>query len=235
MFGGKAFALGRRQLTTRVGALSLKERGLLLGAAVLVQLWVWDEWLFKPLERRRAELSTQVAMLSDDLRRLDALTVAWQVSANADPDAAARAHLAALAEALARASGTVAAKSGRMVAPAEMATVLKDMLGHFRDLEFLSLEGLGAEPIVPVSKDSPAPPAAGAGSAPVAKTVFRHGMRIRFRGSFLAATDYLKALEALPFGFFWDRVELRATAKSPTLEGTLIIYTLSPVNGWIGV
>ncbi|MSQ67965.1 MAG: hypothetical protein EXR83_07195 [Gammaproteobacteria bacterium] len=215
-----------------MGARSLQERGLLLGAAVLVLLWVWDEWLFKPLEQRRGELLTQVATLSDDLRQLDALTVAWQVSANADPDAAARAHLAALAEALARASGTVAAKSGRMVAPAQMPAVLKDMLGHFRDLEFLSLEGLGAEPIVPASKDSPA---AGAGPAPVAKTVFRHGMRIRFRGSFLAATDYLKALEALPFGFFWDRVELRATARSPTVEGTLIIYTISPVNGWIGV
>ena len=234
MLGAKTPAVGLRQLATRVDALSLKERALLLGAAILVLFWVWNEWLFKPLEQRRVALVTQVATLSDDLRELDALTLAWQVSAGVDPDALTRTHLVALAEALKQVSGTVVAKSARMVPPAQMPALLKDVLGRFRDLEFLSLEGLGAEPVVPVSKESIEHPATSAGTSPSDKIAFRHGMRIRFRGSFLATTDYLKALEALPFGFFWVRVELTAV-DFPIVEGSLVIYTISPTKGWIGV
>jgi hypothetical protein len=47
-------------------------------------------------------------------------------------------------------------------------------------------------------------------------------------------TAYLEALEALPYGFFWDRVSLDAT-QFPKITGSLVVYTVSLRQEWIGV
>jgi hypothetical protein len=49
-----------------------------------------------------------------------------------------------------------------------------------------------------------------------------------------AVTAYLEALEALPYGFFWDRVSLDAT-QFPKITGSLVVYTVSLRQEWIGV
>ena len=68
------------------------------------------------------------------------------------------------------------------------------------------------------------------GDAPV----YKHGMRIELRGTYLDFLAYLKALEGLQWKVFWGQVSLQ-TEKYPASRLVLVIYTLSTHEGWIAI
>jgi MSHA biogenesis protein MshJ len=225
-----------RRLAAKVDALTLKERLLLLGATVMLLSYGWNERVFTPLEVKRKALVQESAAVSTELQALDTATVKWAAEAAVDPDADNRRRLAELREELQKAQGTVEAKAGRMVAPERMPEVLKGVLSRFSELEFKSLEGLPVEPVLAASIKAPgkASEAPKPADATLAHSAYKHGIRIRFSGSYRAVTAYLEALEALPYGFFWDRVSLDAT-QFPKITGSLVVYTVSLRQEWIGV
>ncbi len=219
----------------RVDGLSLKERVLLLGATVLVLLKICDAVLLRPIEAERTRLEGEVATLGQTLRETHLLADSVVNAARDNPDAAVEAAIERRRAELTTLDRDIQAKIGNMVPSERMAEVLSAVLGRFNKLQFVALEGLGAEPI--------AMPAAQAGeaSAGVASDVaksqagaYRHGIRIRFKGSYFDTLSYLRALEALPWGFFWDRIELE-TKDYPNTEGAIVVYTISLSRHWIGV
>jgi len=237
------------QMIARIDAMTLKERVLISVSLLLGAAMSWHALLFEPLDIRRRALAAEIGSTADSLQRLEAVSNELMAGAHVDPDAGARQMLAARDLELKALAQSVEAKVGRVVPPAQMAAVLETVLGRFRELEFLGLEGLGVEALVepvtvateaaqPVLRAGDLPGQArelvvsAAGEGP--KTAYRHGIRIRFAGSYLATIAYLQALEALPWGFFWDRVELE-TRDFPRVEGSIVVYTVSLEEGWIGV
>ena len=225
-----------RRLAAKVDALTLKERLLLLGATVMLLSYGWNERVFTPLEAKRKALVQESVALSTELQALDTATANWVTEAAVDPDADNRRRLVELREELRQAQGTVEAKAGKMVAPERMPEVLKSVLSRFSELEFKSLEGLPVEPVLaapPTTSAKPSEPKP-PGDVTLGHSAYKHGIRIQFSGSYRAVTAYLEALEALPYGFFWDRVRLDAT-QFPKITGSLVVYTVSLRQEWIGV
>lgn len=225
-----------RRLGARVDALTLKERLLLLIASVMLLTYGWNERVFSALEAKRKALAQGATAVSLELEALDAATTAWAKDAAVDPDADNRRRLRELQQALLIAQGTVEAKAGRMVPPERMPEVLKGVLSRFSELEFKSLEGLPVEPVLPAPAGSPGQglKSGEPGDANLPQGAYKHGIRIRFSGSYRGVTAYLKALEDLPYGFFWDQVVLDA-AQFPRISGSLVVYTVSLRQEWIGV
>lgn len=225
----------------RIDALSLKERALLLAASALALVMAWDSLLMQPLDRKKSRLQAEVTTLQGTLAQTDALSAEVVMQGETDPDVNLRAGLARTHAELAVVEADIRDRIGRMVPPERMAEVLETVLSRFDRLEFVALEGLGVEPVL---KPAPATPdgevAAGSATSGAESGAadfvgaYRHGLRIRFAGSYLDALAYLEALEALPWGFFWDRVELE-TRDYPRTEGSIVVYTLSLDRGWIGV
>lgn len=239
------------QLAARLDALSVKERVLIASSLLLSVALGWQSLLIDPLVARKQALLAEVAGANDALQKLETLSRDLMVAAQVDPDAPSRQRLATRERELEALRARVAAKVGDVVPPAQMAKVLETVLGRFRDLEFVGLEGLGAEPLVRNETEEAArAPARARGTQSASRdtktdtplvaapegraTAYRHGIRIRFAGSYLATVNYLRALEALPWGFFWDRVELE-TQDFPRVEGSIVVYTVSLDRGWIGV
>lgn len=227
---------------SRIDALSLKERALLLAASALALVMAWDSLLMQPLERSKSRLQAEVHALQGTLAQTDALSTEVVVQGDQDPDAGLRAGLARTEAEMAVVEADIRDRIGRMVPPERMAEVLETVLSRFDRLEFIALEGLGVEPVLkPADVADSAGATAATDAAPPAPSAastfagaYRHGLRIRFAGSYLDALAYLQALEALPWGFFWDRVELE-TRDYPRTEGSIVVYTLSLDRGWIGV
>ena len=215
----------------RVDALSLKERVLVLAAVLLGIIMAWDSWLLRPLEQERARLQDLVSTIQQALTESATVAQAVTTAGQADPDAPLQSSLARKRAELASLEQGIKGKVGRMIPPEQMAQVLESVLTRFDSLQFLGLEGLGAEPL---TKPTAEAKAAAKQSANTTHGAYRHGIRIRFAGSYLAAVAYLRALEALPFGFFWDAIELE-TKGYPRTEGSIVVYTLSLDPGWIGV
>lgn len=64
--------------------------------------------------------------------------------------------------------------------------------------------------------------------------IFRHGIEIEFYGDFNSTVSYLKAVEALPWRFYWDEVNY-TVEEYPQALVKVVIYTLSLDRGWIDV
>ena len=241
------------QMFERLDALSVKERVLIVGALLLSVAMGWQSLLIDPLVARKQGLLADVESASDALQRLQAVSDELLAAERIDPDAGTRQLLAARGQELHALQTSIEAKVGRVVPPAQVAKVLETVLGRIHDLEFIGLEGLGVEPLVQAADSAkgsarhaaapaPQPPAHDArtltplvaGTPKRPQAAYRHGIRIRFAGSYLATLQYLRALEALPWGFFWDRVELE-TRDFPRVEGSIVVYTVSLEEGWIGV
>lgn len=229
-----------RKVAARLDALSIKERVLVVAAVLMTLCLGWDALVLKPLDLRKRALLDELTTTGESLAGIESVSNDLIKSARVDPDASTRALLGVREQELREVELLVETKVGRVVQPQQMAEVLQSVLGRFHELEFLGLEGLGVEPLVDVTDDGEAKPAKPDVSAekPATgeerKTAYRHGIRIRFAGSYLAALAYMKALESLPWGFFWDSVELE-TKKFPRVEGSIVVYTVSLEKGWIGV
>lgn len=241
------------QTVARLDALTVKERALVASSILLSAAVAWQSLLIDPLVARKQALEAEIATSSDALQKLEAVSDELLAQTRIDPDASTRQLIAARDSELLALQSSVEAKVGRVVPPAQMAKVLETVLGRIHDLEFIGLEGLGVEPLVKPDEDAEKA-TANAGARQVAagsrdaraetplvaanperrKAAYRHGIRIRFAGSYLATLQYLRALEALPWGFFWDRVELQ-TQDFPRVEASIVVYTVSLEEGWIGV
>jgi MSHA biogenesis protein MshJ len=82
---------------------------------------------------------------------------------------------------------------------------------------------------------SPAAGSPAAGTPLVVKApdlLYRHGVELTLRGSYLDMVDYMHALETLPTQLFWGKAQLDAE-DYPNVRLTLTLYTLSLDPKWM--
>ena len=114
-----------------------------------------------------------------------------------------------------------------LIPPKEMARFLEDLLNEDTELRLIRLENLVPEPLL----DVPQPATGANGSSP---GLFRHGFVIELRGGYLSMMSYLRALEALPWDFFWEALEYKV-GEYPEGRTTIRAYTVSADEVWVGV
>lgn len=229
--------LGQRlgELVRRIDALTLKERCLLVAATLLVLLYGWNLLYLEPLEAERRRLVGEQEALIEEIARFDQFTSEWSASFEKDADVEANRRLAALTQEQSAIEAAIAQRAGRLVSPGDMAGVLRDVILGMNGLEFVGLEGLPVTRLgMPEENEAANSPSPGAAAEAGLRSAWRHGVRIRFSGSYAAIASYLRELEQLPHGFFWDGLALDAK-EHPRIEATLEIHTVSLDKGWIGV
>lgn len=215
------------QLRERIDALETKERVLVLAAVVLVVGFLWHTMLMQPLELEKRRLQADASRIQAQLAELDQQAVAVVEASSRDPNEPLRRQLAAAVRQTSDYEAQILDLAGQLLEPKEMPGVLRSVLEETDGIEFVSLQGLGAEPLVKPDEGGSA-----AGNGP--RTAWRHGFRVRFKGSYLDTLAYLRSLEALPWRFFWDSVEVDVS-NHPQAEGSVVVYTLSLASSWIGV
>jgi MSHA biogenesis protein MshJ len=205
--------------------LSLRERVLVFLVIAGIIFAGCDTFLLRPLAAKQRQQLVQVKTLRGGIQILNEQTVTLANLRKKDPDAAARKQLAGLKAELKRLEGELRGLARNLVPPRDMAALLEAVLTRDADLRLVRLEGLGAESVLGTSA---APAQAGA------TNLYRHGLRIDFRGGYLETLSYLQALEALPWQVLWDSVAFEVQ-EYPSALITIRVYSLSLEGGWIGV
>ncbi len=217
-------------LQERFESFSLRERGLISGAIVVVMFMVWDTMVLSPQEAKQKKIVSEMYSLNQKMeaisKEVEAMTGKLR-SGETQRIQARTVEIRSLLSGLERKQQDLTVE---FIRPAHMAKVLEDMLGNESSLKLTHLESLGAEPLFP-------PPELEEGEkAPREKqpNIFKHGMRVTFEGSFGSTVNYLKSLESMPWRFYWDNVEYQVL-KYPRAQVVITIHTLSLDEGWIGV
>lgn len=233
------------QFVARVEALQPRERIMAFGAAVVVLVFLANTLVFSPLSRKEATLRST---LQQQRITVDGIAADIEGRARAyanDPNEPLRKRLGELRAETARTSDELRTMQKGLVPPERIAPLLESILRANGRLKLVSLKTLPATtladgaPPAPAS-GAPAPAAAPAAPAalpppPVAKSpdlLYRHGVELTVRGSYLDMVDYMHALETLPTQLFWGKAQLDAEAY-PDARLTLTLYTLSLDPKWM--
>lgn len=197
----------------RFDALSLRER-LLAGAALVgVCVYLWDAWLMEPLASRGQTVQRAAELLRDG--------AAPGLNTAGIEGALGREH--ALRAELDRVESALAAEAAGLIEPQRMVEVVRGVLDGQRDLVLVSLRNLPARPLL-----------AAEGSDAVETGPYVHTVELIVEGSYFATLDYLRALEALPWRFYWRSLRVE-TLEHPLQRVRIELATLSPRREWLGV
>jgi len=222
-------AIGQRVkvLADRIDGMSVRERGLIFFAVMVVLYLIANNVVFGPLRAEQARLEQDINVKREQARTLENQIGALVTGDSQDVNAQNRAKLAALAQQLEELDARVGRMTDGVVTPQEMAKLIEQVLARSKNLELVKLEALAP---MPVEEEAGRTGAAKSADA----TMYRHGTRVVLKGRYFDIVEYLKALESLPWKVFWGEVSLE-TDKYPVSQVTLVVYTLSRYSGWIGV
>ena len=231
------------QFAARVEALQPRERIMVFGATVVVLVFLANALVFGPLARKEAALRSTLQQQNATVDGVNAeITAKAQAYAN-DPNDALRKRLGDVRAETARMSEQLRAMQKGLVPAERIAPLLESILRANGRLKLVSLQTL---PVTTLGEGAGTPaagtPAAPAAAAPATQPappvvkapdlLYRHGVELTVRGSYLDMVDYMHALETLPTQLFWGKAQLDAEAY-PNVRLTLTLYTLSLDSKWM--
>ena len=229
------------QFVARVEALQPRERFMAFGAVVVVLVYLASALVFGPLARKEAALRST---LQQQVVTIDGINADIAAKARAyanDPNDALRKRLGDVRAETARTSEELRTMQKGLVPADRIAPLLETILRANGRLKLVSLKTLpattltdAAAPATPATAPATSAPAA-AGTPLVVKApdlLYRHGVELTLRGSYLDMVDYMHALETLPTQLFWGKAQLDAE-DYPNVRLTLTLYTLSLDPKWM--
>ena len=134
-------------------------------------------------------------------------------------------------------------QQGTLSLPKDMPKILETVLHKTGGLTLLRLQSLGVSPLIVKEEDSDKVNSNNIKHTNESETkltadnidnAYRHGLRIEFNGDYLTTLDYLRSLEDLEWGFFWDNFKLTVN-EYPDATASIEIFTLSLNKDWIDV
>ncbi len=213
-------------LLNKFDALTERERISVLLLTAVAIIIIFSELFIAPLNQQYDVLDKQIVNLKLQTSQLNTQIAVLKTKKNRDPDFQEKKRLKLLDEQIANLNGRLKEKMHGLIEPKQMAKVLELVLAQNTNLKLQRIQSLDAEPLSPVKPKE--------GEEPEDLGVFRHGLQIEFKGSYLSTLKYLKALDDLPWDFYWDVLELNVD-KYPVSNIIITVHTLSFHEGWIGV
>ena len=202
-----------------VDKMSLRERLLVFGAGMMLLGSVWYLGLIQPLTKQVTKNRTEIASLQERTKTTNQnLEVqALQISNTGAED---REKFERVQRRLDEMNERLGGYAAELIDPAEMSRVLQSVLKEQSKLRLILARNISHG-------------AMSASAEAQTTTFYRHGLEIEFEGSYLACLEYLQQLEALPWRFYWQFLEIEVL-EYPRNRIRLEVSTLSPDEEWIG-
>ncbi|OGS99663.1 MAG: MSHA biogenesis protein MshJ [Gallionellales bacterium RBG_16_56_9] len=234
-----------QKFSTRIDAMSLRERALIFLMAAVILVVLVNTLLLDPQFARQKQLSqkittgqTQIAAVQSDIQQ--------KIRGRRDnPDAALRQQLQRLQQQSSQLRGALQETRKALVAPERMPALLEAILRHDGRLQLVSLTTL---PVADLTEHAPAESkaadaktanvkAAGtavAGAISGTASTYRHGVEITVTGTYPDMMHYMAQLEAMPWQLYWGKAKLQVESW-PQARLTLTVFTLSLDKKWINL
>ena len=211
----------------------LRERVLMLFAAVALVFFLIDSLLVTPQVKRFKQLNGKMETLLADTEKSRHQIDALSAELAQHSDVRKKAELDKLIRLIAETDALLSEDDGSSL---KLSALLKSLLNTTPGLQLVSLRTLPVQPLLPrapLDADgkpalTPAPPMI-AGSAPPAPppaVIHQHGVEIVIKGNYLALLPYLEKVKRYPKRLFWLEAKLEV-AKYPDAILRLNLQTLS--------
>ena len=227
-----------KQFASLIDERTIRERVLILVTASVVVLMLIQSLLLGPVLAERRRLGQETRNDQAETGKMSVQVQALIRDKAADPDVALKAKLAELGARQAEVQRQIDAQSAELVPPQKMAAVLEKILANNPRLQLIEVKTL---PRVSISIEKQAAPGeqgrepkAAAADEKSPNEIYRHGVEVTMRGSYLDLLAYLMQIESLPVRMFWDKLSLSVTVY-PSVTMRLVVYTISLDKVWLTV
>ncbi|HEY8539995.1 MAG TPA: hypothetical protein VIL28_14090 [Steroidobacteraceae bacterium] len=220
------------KLGSRFDALSPRERVLVAVALLVAIAMLWTLSISDPLASRRRALEAERNSLEQNIAAL-------KLGIDSATSAELLAKETQLQKELADVDAKLVATAAGLIPPQRMVQVIYDVLSRQRGVKLISLHNKPAASLVPPTSASTTTETE-SGSEAVSEAEselvgpFVHPVEIVVEGAYLDVLEYLRALEALEWRFYWKVLELK-TVRYPLNRVRIELSTLSMDKEWIGV
>ena len=214
------------KLSTKVNALSMRERVLVFATVTVVVLFLLNMLLLEPLLARQKSLHSQISQQQQTMLEVQAQIAALVLENSPNAKSPQRSQINQIRQEIAEGNAYLKSSREKLVQPEKMAEHLRQLLSKNNRLQLVALQTLPVTPLLEPSKV--------AASAAQDRQVFKHGVQLTLRGNYLDLLQYLSALESLPQQMYWARAQM-SVVQYPAAEITLILYTLSLDKTWLQV
>lgn len=225
------------KIAGKIDNMPLRERGLIFAAAALVLVMLIKASFLDPLLVQQKKLSSQISGQQEKIKELqDQIEIALQAKRKLQ-NSAEQHRLEQAKQELTEGNAYLQNRRDRLVDPKKMAELMERVLDQNGRLQLVNLRTLPVALLVVktlVKPDKNNPSRSLEGAAMLDKQVFKHGVTITVRGSYLDLLSYLTELEKLPMQMFWGKAEMNVV-RYPEVELTLTVYTLSLEKTWMQI
>jgi len=211
-------------LAEKYQALSLRERILVVGAAVALIWMMWAYLISDILVSRMNGVTKDIRTLTSQMVTEAQSQEAMRRQKSNSPDKKLANERDLLSIQIGKMDSVLGESLSRFVSPENMPVLLEDVISRHRSLTLTRIVSL------PVEKIEVAITAEGVSGV----SIYRHPMRIEFEGGYFQTLAYLQELEQSEWKFTWRDFEYQV-AEFPTGVAVLQLETLSRERGWIGV
>jgi len=238
------------ELESRINERTRRERLLLAAALAAVALVAWNTLVRVPMVQEQTQAVQRARQAQQQAAQFDASAAQIRQQIDVLSGNGQSERLQQLHAKIDRVDKALKARTARVISPAQMVKVLRDVLAGDKHLKLIALRNTGVEPVITearpgakkpgdrkgkAAQDNAGETASGDASAQNGvPRVFRHHVEVVVQGRYFALLDYLKRLEGLRWQFQWDQLHIE-TVKYPVARATIDLSTLSLAEDWIGV
>jgi MSHA biogenesis protein MshJ len=212
-------------LKARFNALSLRERGMVAVASLAVIVLVWDQAMMNPVRARQEQVTRELASTQESLAML---TSTIEGRAQDNPIALAMKQKQDLTISIEAVDEQLKSESAGLIPPERMLDALKDVLERQSGLRLVSMRNLPVKSLIPEVQPTANQPASSM------QGPYVHSLEFVIEGGYLDILRYLQRVEALPWRFYWQVLELKA-GEYPANRVRIRLNTLSMDKEWLGV
>jgi MSHA biogenesis protein MshJ len=206
-------------LLATVDKISMRERVLVFGAGMMLLGSVWYLGLMQPLTKQITRNRTEIASLQERMKTTNQ-NLEIQVLQISSTGAEDREKFDRVQQRLDEINERLGGYAAELIDPAEMSRVLQGVLKEQSKLRLIRARNISRGEM-------------SASAEAETTTFYRHGLEIEFEGSYLACLEYLQEIEALPWRFYWQFLDIEVL-EYPRNRIRLEVSTLSPDEEWIG-
>ncbi len=157
-----------------------------------------------------------------------------------DPNVKLKNQVDAYENKLEKIDSNLLALTSELIDPVQMRFALLELLKTQKGVSLLSFQLVGAQPLkMPTneSEEDKTPSSLEKNSDDIEQVelrLYRHGIKLKLRGSYFQLRDYLTQLEDMSWKFFWKKFDYKLH-QYPVSELEIEIYSLSTNQEFIGV
>lgn len=206
------------KLQAQVEKMNLRERLLVFATGLVLVGSLWYMGLMEPLNKKIDNTRNEIETVRG---RIGSINQSLEVQALAASGGSIgyQEQFSLIQRRLEELNEKLGGYTAELIGPGEMAQVLQGVLKEQSNLRLIRIHNLPPQ-AMSMNEDDDA-------------IFYRHGLEMEFEGGYFACLEYLQQIEALPWRFYWQILELEVL-EYPHNRIRLEVSTLSPHEEWIG-